>query len=77
VDPLLLVYAQSTLNMLQRLAWVWRLAIELDTRQIEGILHPHDVAFELTPAIGVCWEGIFIGEVPVERGQDSQQLIIS
>ena len=63
--------------MLQRFAWLRRLAIELDARQVKGILHAHDVAFELTPAIGVRWRAIVRGEMPVERGKDAQQLILS
>jgi hypothetical protein len=35
--------------MLQRVAWLRRLAIELDAGQIKGILHAHNVPLELVP----------------------------
>jgi hypothetical protein len=53
--------------MLQRVAWLRRLAIELDAGQIKGILHAHNVPLELAPPIGVCRRAIISGEMPVER----------
>ena len=63
--------------MLQRFAWLRRLAIELDARQVKGILHAHDVALEFTPAIGVRRRAIVGGEMPVARGQDTRKLVLS
>src|SRR6516162_5146646 len=63
--------------MLQRFAWLRRLAIELDARQVKGILHARDVPLEFTPAIGVCRRAMVGGEMPVERGQDTRELVLS
>ena len=63
--------------MLQRFAWLRRLAIELNARQVKGILHAHDVALEFTPAIGVRRRAIVGSEMPVERGQDTRELVLN
>src|SRR5262249_32676748 len=50
-------------------------ALEFEAGEAAAVPHSHDVALQLAPAIGVRRGHALCGEVPVERGDDAEELI--
>lgn len=56
--------------MLQRIASLRRLAIELDASEVESIFHAHDYRLELAPLVLVRRRAIISGKVLVQLRED-------
>jgi hypothetical protein len=63
--------------MLQCRGRIGRAPIKFYPRQVKSVFETHDVALELAPPRGVRRRAIISGEMPVERGQDAQKLVLS
>jgi hypothetical protein len=61
--------------MLQRVVWLRRLAIELDARQVEGILHAYHTAPELAPSRAIRRELIIRRAMAVELRDEAKELV--